>query len=81
MPGSPMTFSKDLSFSGRVFLYTMNPLDPMQIGELVSSYRKDGLLLEIRGSDYLFCPKQNLNLIQRHNTPWSCVTVTERTIQ
>jgi hypothetical protein len=53
-PGSPMSFSKDLSFSGRVFLYTMNPLDPVQIGELVSSYRKDGLMLEIRGSDYLY---------------------------
>jgi hypothetical protein len=53
-PGSPMSFSKDLTFSGRVFLYTTNPLDPMQIGALVSSYRKDGLLLEIRGSDYLY---------------------------
>ncbi len=54
IPGSPMTYSKDLSFSGRVFIYTMNDLDPVQIGELVSSYRRDGLNLEIRGSDYLF---------------------------
>lgn len=53
-PGSPMTYSKDLSFSGRVFIYTMNDFDPVELGQLVQSYRQSGLVLEIRGSDYLF---------------------------
>jgi hypothetical protein len=54
IPGAPMIESKDLVFSGRVFLYTLNALNPIQIGQLVGSYRNDGLFLEIRGNDYLF---------------------------
>jgi hypothetical protein len=53
-PGSSVAKSSDLIFSGRVFVYTMNSLDPVQFGRLVDAYRKDGMVLEIRGSDYLF---------------------------
>jgi len=53
-PGTALSHSKDLVFSGRVYLYTMNSLDPVQLGHLVESYRKDGMYLEVRGSNYLF---------------------------
>jgi hypothetical protein len=53
-PGESLADSKDLTFSGRAFIYTMNPLDAVQTGNLVSSYRRDGMFLEIRGSNYLF---------------------------
>ena len=43
----------DLVFSGRVYIYTLNPLDSFQIANLILSYRKDGMFLEVRGSDYL----------------------------
>lgn len=52
-PGS-VTRSQDLVFSGRVFIYTLNTLDAVQIGKLVESYRRDGMFLEFRGADYLF---------------------------
>jgi hypothetical protein len=60
-PGVPVSSSEDLVFSGRVFLYTLNSLDPIQTGHLVESFRKDGMYLEIRGGDYLFYRNQ-----QRH---------------
>ena len=53
-PGTAISRSGDLVFSGRVFIYTSNSLDAIQIEHLVESYRKDGLYLEIRGSDYLY---------------------------
>lgn len=52
-PGS-LSRSEDLVFSGRVFVYTLNPLDAIEIGRLTESYRKDGMFLEIRGSQHLF---------------------------
>jgi hypothetical protein len=52
-PGSALASSKDLVFSGRVFLYTVNSLDPIQLGHLVESYRNDGMYLEVRGTDYM----------------------------
>jgi hypothetical protein len=51
-PGASYEESTDLVFSGRVFLYTLNPLNPVQIGELVKWYEQKGLYLEIRGMDY-----------------------------
>jgi hypothetical protein len=51
-PGTPYTSGKDLKFSGRVFIYTLNNLDAMQLGQLVTYYREAGIFLEIRGSDY-----------------------------
>jgi hypothetical protein len=45
--------SDDLVFSGRVFVYTMNLLDAVQIGRLTESYRKDNMFLEFRGAQYL----------------------------
>jgi hypothetical protein len=60
-PGSPVSSSEDLVFSGRVFLYTLNSLDAVQTGHLVESYRKDGMFLEIRGGNFLFFRNQ-----QRH---------------
>jgi len=54
IPGTPYSNSKDLVFSGRVYVYTMNALDPVQLGHVVESYRNDGMFLEVRGSDYLF---------------------------
>ncbi len=53
-PGSSVSRSEDLIFSGRVFVYTMNVLDAVQIGHLVESYRKENMFLEIRGSDYIY---------------------------
>jgi hypothetical protein len=54
IPGTPYSNSRDLVFSGRVYVYTMNAPDPIQLGHLVESYRNDGMFLEVRGSDYLF---------------------------
>jgi hypothetical protein len=54
VPGTSIVYSNELVFSGRVFIYTLNTLDAIQMGSLVALYRKDGMFLEIRGSDYLF---------------------------
>jgi len=43
----------DLTFSGRVFIYTDEVLTMDQIVELRKAYKDDGLLLEVRGIDYL----------------------------
>ena len=51
-PGVPLTSAKDLNFSGRVFIYTLNALDPIQLGALVSYYRDAGMFLEVRSNDY-----------------------------
>jgi hypothetical protein len=51
-PGLPYSESSELIFSGRVFLYTTNPLNPVQIGDLMKWYQQSGLYLEIRGLDY-----------------------------
>jgi hypothetical protein len=52
-PGIPYSESSELIFSGRVFIYTTNLLNPVQIGDLVRWYQQSGLYLEIRGVDYL----------------------------
>jgi hypothetical protein len=52
-PGVPYSESTELIFSGRVFVYTTNRLNPVQIGDLVKWYQQSGLYLEIRGTDYL----------------------------
>ena len=43
---------RNLVFSGRVFTYTDELMDAIQIGELTKLYRDAGLFLEIRGHDY-----------------------------
>jgi hypothetical protein len=60
-PGTSLVRSKDLIFSGRVFVYTLNSLDAVERGRLVQSYRNDGMFLEIRGAEYLFYRAQNKN--------------------
>jgi hypothetical protein len=57
-PGIAVSSSEDLVFSGRVFLYTVNSLDAVEMGHLVESFRKDGMYLEIRGGSYLFYRNQ-----------------------
>jgi hypothetical protein len=52
VPGGGYTESTTLVFSGRVFIYTMNPLSAVQIGDLVKWYAEKGMDLEIRGTDY-----------------------------
>ena len=52
-PGIPYSESSELIFSGRVFIYTANLLNPVQIGDVVKWYQRSGLYLEIRGIDYL----------------------------
>jgi len=52
-PGTPYSESTELNFSGRVFIYTTNPLNPVEMGDLVRWYQQSGLYLEIRGMDYL----------------------------
>jgi hypothetical protein len=51
-PGVPYSEGKDLRFSGRVFVYTMQPFTPIQIGDLMRWYQDAGLSLQIRGTDY-----------------------------
>jgi hypothetical protein len=52
VPGGGYTESTTLAFSGRVFIYTMNPLSAVQIGDLVKWYAEKGMHLDIRGTDY-----------------------------
>jgi hypothetical protein len=52
-PGGPYTESKEFVFAGSVYLYTDNPLTPIQIGDLMKWYQQKGLSLQIRGLDYL----------------------------
>jgi len=51
-PGVATTYGKDMNFSGRVFIYTLNSLDALQTGNLIAYYREAGMFLEIRGNDY-----------------------------
>lgn len=50
--GDPYVDSKDMKFSGRVFVYTMQPLTVIQLGELTSWYQDAGMGLQIRGTAY-----------------------------
>lgn len=56
-PGIPYQQMKDLTFSGRVFIYTMAMFDVVQLGNLTTFYRQKNLFLEIRGSDYWWANK------------------------
>jgi len=50
--GMPYNDSKDMKFSGRVFIYTAHPYTVIQLGELMQWYQEAGMALEIRGLDY-----------------------------
>ena len=56
-PGSTYISSHDLSFSGKVYFYTLAPLSIFQLGDLARWYRDGGLFLEIRGNDYWWAQK------------------------
>jgi hypothetical protein len=56
-PGVPYRESKDLTFAGRVFIYTMYPFTVVQLGELVTFYQSSGMQLDIRGNDYWWSNK------------------------
>jgi hypothetical protein len=51
-PGVPYTDTKDMRFSGRVIVYTMQAFTDIQRGELGSWYQATNLSLQIRGLDY-----------------------------
>jgi hypothetical protein len=50
--GIPYDDSKDMKFSGRVFIYTMQPFTIIQLGELTSWYQSVGMSLQVRGMGY-----------------------------
>lgn len=50
--GTTYSESRNLTFSGRVYIYTSQPFTVIQLGELGSWYRDAGMSLEIRGHDY-----------------------------
>ena len=56
-PGSPYVGSHDLSFSGKIYFYTLAPFSVIQLGDLTRWYRDKGLFLEIRGHDYWLAQK------------------------
>jgi hypothetical protein len=41
-----------LVFAGRIYIFTLNPLNPVQIGDLVKWYQEKGLYLVVLGADY-----------------------------
>jgi hypothetical protein len=51
-PGTPYTDSTQMKFSGRVFIYTLQPFSVIQLGELTSWYLTSGIALQIRGMEY-----------------------------
>jgi hypothetical protein len=51
--GEESTKDKDLTFSGRVFIYHDSELTVDKIAELRKLYRKNNLDVQFRGSDYL----------------------------
>lgn len=51
-PGIRYTDTRNMKFSGRVFIYTLEPFTDIQRGQLVSWYQKAGMSLQIRGNDY-----------------------------
>jgi hypothetical protein len=56
-PGVPYAEAKDMKFSGRVFIYTMNNFTLVQLGELTSWYKAADMDLQIRGYDYWIANK------------------------
>jgi hypothetical protein len=56
-PGVPYAEAKDMKFSGRVFIYTMNNFTLVQLGELTSWYKAADMDLQIRGYDYWIAHK------------------------
>jgi hypothetical protein len=46
-------YSKDFSFSGRIFIYHEDLFSPEQVGELHKIYKERKLILELRGQEYL----------------------------
>ena len=55
--GTSYSESKNLIFSGRIFIYTSQPFNVIQLGELASWYRDGSMVLEIRGHDYWWANK------------------------
>jgi hypothetical protein len=56
-PGVPYTEASGMRFSGRVYIYTMQPLTLVQLGQLTSWYETAGLALQIRGNEYWLANK------------------------
>jgi hypothetical protein len=50
---SGMTSIKDLTFSGRVFIYHEWPLTNKQTADIVEAYSAKNLDVQLRGIDYL----------------------------
>lgn len=62
---SALNRSKDLIFTGRIFVYSEADLGSEQLGKLTALYRANGLELQFRSSDYL----ENQKLRKRLNQP------------
>jgi hypothetical protein len=56
-PGLSYTEAKDMTFSGRVFIYTIQNFTIVQLGELATWYQGANMSLQIRGHDYWFANK------------------------
>ena len=54
IPGQQSINSSELRFSGRVFIYHEYPLFDEQIIQLRDFYKKNGLGLQLLGTDYLW---------------------------
>jgi hypothetical protein len=62
-PGdSDASNSKECRFTGSVFIYAESEMTAEQIGELTREYRSAGLLLQLRGSDYLSTEKLRIQV-------------------
>jgi hypothetical protein len=55
--GVPYLDANDLRFSGKVFIYTAQPLNEIQRGELMAFYRDLGMSLQIYSVDYWLANK------------------------
>jgi hypothetical protein len=64
-PGTEYEESSALMFAGRVFIFTLNPLTFIQIGELSKWYQEKSLHLKILGADYWTAHWQNPVQTQR----------------
>jgi hypothetical protein len=56
-PGEPYAEAKNMKFSGRVFIYTMNNFTLVQLGELTSWYKAADIDLQLRGYEYWIANK------------------------
>lgn len=72
--GEPKQALRDLTFSGRVFLYHETELSPRQVADLDDMFSSRGMSLILRGPDYLTQRRMSPQALPKQHSDQASVT-------